>query len=188
MSDSPKKLPVAILAAAGFVEQQLTDTQKTLFASGRQCGLVSPDSGLVQGWHGDAWGHHFMADASLSDALSADFMAILVIGGSRGVLSLRDNPHAKRFIKAFADAGKPVGAIGDAVSLLALAEVVDGRRVAATTEDSEALREAGAHVDSERVSVDGNLVTSAADGNIRGFLEAFERILEAADAGVDEAA
>ncbi|MFQ5970885.1 MAG: DJ-1/PfpI family protein [Alphaproteobacteria bacterium] len=188
MSDSAKKLPVAILVAAGFAEQQLTDSQKTLFASGRRSSLVSPDGGLVQGWHRDAWGHHFTVDASLSEVLSADFLALLVIGGSRGVLSLRDNPHAKRLIKAFVDAGKSVGAIGDAVSLLASAEVVSGRRVAATTDDNEFLRQAGACVDTGRVSVDENLVTSADDGDTREFLEAFERALDAAAAGVDEAA
>jgi len=42
-----EKLPIAILAAAGFAETTFTDTQKTLLARGRKVKVVSPDGGLV---------------------------------------------------------------------------------------------------------------------------------------------
>ena len=83
-----KKLPIAILAAAGFAELTFTSTQKTLLTKGRAMQVISPDGGLVQGWHADAWGHHFMADGAIGDALAAEAAgccANIVAGaGARG--------------------------------------------------------------------------------------------------------
>ncbi|MEK9661273.1 MAG: DJ-1/PfpI family protein, partial [Alphaproteobacteria bacterium] len=72
---------------------------------------------LVQGWHEEAWGHHFMADENLADMLSADFSGLIVPDGERSNSTLAENPHARRFVKAFVENGKPVLAVADAVSL-----------------------------------------------------------------------
>ena len=46
------------------------------------------DGGLIQGWHDGGWGHHFMADSDLSEALSADYSALVVPAGSRSTATL----------------------------------------------------------------------------------------------------
>lgn len=180
-------LPIAILAAAGFEETTFTDFQKALLVAGRVARVVTPDGGLVQGWHEDGWGHHFMADENLSDVLSADFSGLIVPNGARGNTTLAANPHARRFIKAFVDTGKPVLTVADAVSLLQVAEVAASRRVTGPESERETLSTAGAEwvADEAIVTHDNVVTTTEQTGNaarLQAFLDLFdnEEVQEAA--------
>src|SRR3546814_4592100 len=90
---------VAILVANGFEELEMTEPQRALLGAGATLKLVSPEQGLVNGWHGKAWGHYFPIDTQISEALAADFDALLVPGGKRGIEKLAQNPHTKRLLK-----------------------------------------------------------------------------------------
>lgn len=173
-------LPVAIAAAAGFAEQTLTDVQKALIAAGKKFHVICPDGGLVQGWHDGAWGHHFMADDKLADVLSADYAALILPDGANSAKTLVGDPHAKRLIKAFTEGGKPVLAVGEAVGLLAAAEMAAARRVSAPEDLQDLLGQAGAEVAAETaVTIDGNLITAAARDGLTDALEAFFGKLDA---------
>jgi putative intracellular protease/amidase len=154
---------VAILVANGFEEVDMTEPQRALLAAGTVPKLISPEQGLVNGWHGKAWGHYFPIDSSLSTALAADFDALLIPGGERGVEKLAGNPHTKRFIRGFMDGGKPVAAIGHAPILLIGAERANGRMLACSTPVRVALEAAGARISEEPIAVDGNLITARSD-------------------------
>ncbi|MEK9726287.1 MAG: DJ-1/PfpI family protein [Rhodospirillaceae bacterium] len=168
------KLPIAILAAAGFEETTFTDFQKALLAAGHAAKVVTPDGGLVQGWHEEAWGHHFMADENLADMLSADFSGLIVPDGERSNSTLAENPHARRFVKAFVENGKPVLAVADAVSLLAIAEVAAGRRVTGPEAQRDALSKAGAEWTVDEVIVTNeNIVTTGEQASNAARLDAF---------------
>lgn len=185
MTDS--KLPIAILAAAGFEETTFTDFQKALLAAGHAVKVVTPDGGLVQGWHEAAWGHHFMADENLADVLSADFSGLIVPDGQRSNQTLKANPHARRFVKAFVDTGKPVLAVADAVELLAASEVAAARRVTGPEAQRETLSQAGANwVADEVIVTNENVVTTTEDSGNTARLEAFLALF--ADTEVQEAA
>ena len=186
MRNTPNTLPVALVVASGFDERQFAETQRYLLAAELSATVVSVDGGLVQGWHQGMWGHHFMADESLSDVLSADFQALLVVGGARSVAAMTDNPHAMRFVRAFVQAAKPVGAIGEAVSLLAAAEVVAGRRVTSAAESRAALEAAGA-VWSETPVTDGMLLTADNDVVMHAFLDDLVGLIAQADAAMEAA-
>jgi protease I len=155
--------PIAILVADGFEERQLTDTQKKLLELSQASKVIGAEGNLVHGWHEGTWGHHFMADVSLADTLSADFSALLVPDGTQSTAALSRNPHAKRLIKAFVDTGKPTALIGHAVTLLHEAGVAAGRKVAAAAAAREQLAASGATVVDEPVARDGGLMT-AQDG------------------------
>lgn len=111
-------LKVAILAANGFDQQDFTETQKLLNAAGAGVKVVSPDQGLVNGWEGTGWGHHFPVDQQLATALGADFDMLVVPGGQRSMDKLKTTAHTKRIVNSFMSAGKKVVMFGDAVSLL----------------------------------------------------------------------
>lgn len=152
---------VAILVASGFEEVQMTEPQRALLEAGATLKLVSPDQGLVNGWHGVAWGHYFPVDVAISEALAADFDALLVPGGNRGLEKLRENPHAKRLIKGFVDGGKPVAALSHAAILLASGERAQGRTVARVNDTVDALLgAAGATHQDEALVIDRTLLTS----------------------------
>lgn len=188
MALDPKHQPIAMIVAAGFVEEQFTATQKRLLAAEMDFQVLSPDGGLVQGWHDGAWGHHFMADDKLADVLSADFRAVIVPGGERAVAALEANPHGARLIKAFIDAGKPVCVAGPVVKLLATAEVAAGRRIAADGEAAEALTTAGATIGEDAIVTDGTLITARDDADFGAVLTALIAQIHAAEDAVEEAA
>lgn len=169
-----KSLPIAILVAAGFAETTFTDTQKALIAAGRKMTVISPDNGLVQGWHEGAWGHHFMADAELAEVLASDYSALILPDGKNSADTLAENPHTKRLISAFLDSDKQVLAVGDAVSLLVSSGLAAARRVAGPETLAEELNRAGAQfVPEETVVIDGTLITSNGQAGNRELIETF---------------
>jgi protease I len=121
MSKPLSGVKIAILAANGFNQQNLTDTQKSTTAAGAALKIICPDQGLVNGWEGQGWGHHFAVDQVLSTALGADFDMLAVLGGSRSIEKLKTTAHTKRVINSFMTSGKPVVMFEDAVDLLAFA-------------------------------------------------------------------
>lgn len=154
---------VAILVANGFEEIEMTEPQRALLAAGAKPKLISPEQGLVNGWHGKAWGHYFPIDAALSNALAADFDALLIPGGERGIEKLAGGAHTRRFIKGFMDGGKLVAAIGHAPMLLVGGERAAGRTVSCSPAVAEALEAAGAKIVEEPMVIDGNLITARSD-------------------------
>ncbi len=170
--------PIAIVAASGFVEQSLTNTQKALTATNLPFHVITPEGALIQGWHENAWGHHFMADEKLADVISADYCGLILLDGSNSADSLTGNAHAKRLVKAFMDSGKPVLAIEDAIRILIAAGTVSGRRIAAPEAlRSDLTRDSAELVESESLVTDGALVTATAEASKTARLEAFLRLL-----------
>jgi protease I len=169
-----EKLAIAIIAAAGFAETTFTDTQKTLLAQGRKVKVISPDGGLVQGWHDGAWGHHFMADEDIAESLAADYAGLILPDGKNSADTLIENVHTKRLISAFMDAEQPVLVVGDALRLLVPAGVVAARQIAGAAELDEEVARAGAElVADQNLVTDGNLITATSDSNSAARLEAF---------------
>jgi protease I len=174
-----EKLPIAILAAAGFAETTFTDTQKLLLAQGRKFKVISPDGGLVQGWHDGAWGHHFMADEDIADSLAADYAGLILPDGKNSADTLIENVHTKRLIAAFIDAEAPVLVVGDALRLLVPAGVVAARRIANAPEAEDELARAGADlVADENLVVDGTLITTTTETSNPSRIEAFLASME----------
>lgn len=163
---SENTLPIAIVTAAGFIEHTLTNTQKTLIAENLPYHVVTPEGALVQGWHENAWGHHFMADKKLADVISADYCGLILLDGPNAADSLTENAHAKRLVKAFMDGGKPTLAINDGTRVLAAAEAITGRRIAAAEALQTHLTDTGAElIESEDLVTDGALVTATTEAN-----------------------
>lgn len=168
---------VAILVASGFEELEMTEPQRALLQAGAQVKVVSSDQAIVNGWHGDAWGHYFTIDVPLSNALAADFDAVIVPGGSRSVDKLLSLAHTARFLRGFLDGGKPVALGGLAGGLLATVDRAKGRNIAATPETTDALVEAGATLVEEPVAIDGNLVTASTTAEAEAFKDATVKLL-----------
>lgn len=122
MSKPLQGLKIALLVANGFDETDMTHVQRRLVASGATLKIVSSENGLVNSWVGTGWGHHFPTDGNVSTVLAADFDALYVPGGSRSIGKLKENAHARRIVRGFFDAQKPIMMLGCAVELLAAAE------------------------------------------------------------------
>jgi protease I len=162
---------VAILVANGFEETEMTEPQRALLKVGAALKVISPEQGLVNGWHGRAWGHYFPVDKQIAEVLAADFDMLLLPGGERSVGKLAQNPHTRRIVGSFMDGGKPVAAIDDAIGILAAAQKLKGRTVTAPEALRETVEQAGAVWSEDAVTVDKTLVTARGNDDLTAFVE-----------------
>jgi protease I len=109
--DTLNGLRVAILAADGFEQSELIEPRKALDEAGAETTVISPKQGSIRGWNHKEWGGEVGVDESLKGADPKDYDALLLPGGVMNPDSLRMDPGAVAFVKAFFDAGKPVAAI-----------------------------------------------------------------------------
>ena len=89
---------------------ELTEPRKALDEAGAETRVVSPKSDRVRGWKFTDWGDEVRVDEPLDQAKPEDFDALLLPGGVMNPDSLRMQPKAVAFAKAFFEAGKPVAA------------------------------------------------------------------------------
>jgi protease I len=166
---------IAILVANGFEEVEMTEPQRALLKAGAKPKVISPEQGLVNGWHGAAWGHYFPTDRHVGEVLAADFDLLVLPGGDRSVAKLAGNPHTRRIISSFVDAGKGIVAFGKGVELLALAERIKGRTVTGADSARAALEAAGAKWSDDAVVQDRVLLTAKSNENMADLIDAMLR-------------
>ncbi len=168
-NDSLQGKRVAILAANGFEQAELLEPRKALDAAGAKTSVVSPESGSVKGWSEKEWGKSVPVDVPLSSAKAEQFDALLLPGGVMNPDTLRMNPDAVKFVKAFVDAGKPVAAICHGPWTLVEADAVRGRKLTSWPSLKTDIRNAGGTWTDEEVVVDRGLVTSRKPADIPAF-------------------
>jgi protease I len=160
---------VAILTADGFEESELLKPRAALETAGAETVIVSPKQDAVKSWTGDGFGESIAVDVHVSKADAAGFDALLLPGGVINPDKLRIEPDAIKFVRAFFDAGKPVGAICHGPQTLIEAGVVDGRRLTSYASIKTDLINAGADWVDEEVVCDQGLVTSRKPDDIPAF-------------------
>src|SRR6195256_3633588 len=162
-------LNVAILVADGFEEVEFTEPRKALDQAGADTNVVSPKADRVRSWNFTDWGSDFPVDGPLEEADPDGFDALLLPGGVFNPDTLRIQPKAVAFVKAFFDDAKPVAAICHGPWTVIETGAARGRRMTSWPSLKTDLKNAGAHwVDQETV-VDGNLVTSRKPDDIPAF-------------------
>ena len=162
---------VAILATDGFEQSELFEPKKALEEAGATVSIVSLESGEIKGWNHTNWGASVDVDLTIDEANAEDFDALQLPGGVMNPDKLRINEQAVNFIKAFFDAGKPVGAICHAPWTLIEAGVVRGRTVTSWASLRTDLENAGATWVDREVVTDNGLVTSRKPDDIPAFNE-----------------
>jgi len=167
---------IAILVANGFEETEMTEPQRALLKLGATLKTISPEQGLVNGWHGKSWGHYFPVDRQVGDVLGADFDMLLVPGGERSAAKLQQSAHTRRIIGHFLDAGKPLAAIDQGVSLLAIPGKLKNRTVSADEAAAEELKAAGAVVSEEAIVTAGSLITARSVEQLGDFVSEVLRV------------
>jgi protease I len=171
-SDRLQGRKVAVLATDGFEQVELEKPVQALRDAGAEVEVVSPQGGEIQGFNHFDKGRMTPVDRRLADADDADYDALVLPGGVINPDQLRLVPDAIDFIRAFVDAGKPIGAICHGPWTLINAEAVEGRRMTSWPSLEVDLRNAGAEWVDEEVVVDRGLVTSRNPGDLPAFCAA----------------
>jgi protease I len=164
-------LKVAILAADGFEQSELFEPKKALEAAGAATHIVSLESGEIKGWNEKDWGESIAVDVTIENADIVDYDALVLPGGVMNPDKLRMNERAVAFVRAFFDAGKPVGAICHAPWTLIEAGVVRGKTMTSWLSLKTDLENAGAKWVDQSVVTDNGLVTSRNPQDIPAFNE-----------------
>ena len=185
MSDtSLNGLAVAILATDGFEQSELESPLKALTDAGATVHIVSLKAGEITGWDEKDWGDSVSVDKTLADASASDYAALVLPGGQMNPDLLRVDADAVAFVKAFAEAGKPIGAICHAPWLIIEAGLAEGRHMTSYPSIRTDLKNAGANVKDEEVVVcphgDFTLITSRDPDDLPAFNAALVETFAAA--------
>jgi protease I len=162
---------VAVLAADGFEEVELTKPREALDDAGAKTTVVSLKSGKIQGMNHADKGETVAVDLTLKEAKPQDFDALMIPGGLMNPDTLRSTDEALDFVRHFFREGKPVAAICHASWVLIDAGVIRGRTVTSWPAIKTDVRNAGGNWVDEEVVIDNGLVTSRKPDDIPAFNE-----------------
>jgi len=162
-------LRVAILATDGFEQSELLEPRKALDKAGATTEVVAPKDGRIRGWNHSKWGKEVEVDQELEQADPRSYDALVLPGGVMNPDTLRMNPAAVAFVRAFVDADKPVAAICHGPWTLIEAGGTQGHRMTSWPSLKTDLSNAGAEWVDEEVVVDGKLVTSRKPDDLPAF-------------------
>ncbi|HEX3172749.1 MAG TPA: type 1 glutamine amidotransferase domain-containing protein [Solirubrobacterales bacterium] len=170
MSDQLQGKRIAILVANEGVEQvELTSPLDALHNAGADVSLLAPEEGEIQAFNHLDKRDTFTPDKTVGQASPDDYDGLVLPGGVANPDQLRTDTDAVQFVRAFFEAGKPVGAICHAPWTLINAGVVDGRTLTSWPSLQTDLRNAGAEWVDEEVHVDQGLVTSRKPDDLDAF-------------------
>ncbi len=161
---------VAILAADGVEQIELTEPRRAVQEAGATTELLSISTGEIQAMNGDIdKADRFAVDRAVADASPGDFDALILPGGTMNPDNLRVDEGAVGFVREFFKTGKPVGVICHGPWTLIEAGVAEGRTLTSYPSIRTDLRNAGAHVVDEEVVTDQGLVSSRSPDDLPAF-------------------
>lgn len=166
---------VAVLAADGFEQVEVTQPVKALRSHGADVEIVSLRMGSIQGMNLLVPGKRIGVDHTVFAADPEAYDALLIPGGFVSPDLLRQNEDALEFVRAFDAAGKPIAAICHGPWLLVSARVVAGRRLTSWPGIRDDVRNAGGIWSDESVVHDGNWISSRGPHDLPQFNRALVR-------------
>jgi protease I len=160
---------IAFLATDGVEQVELIEPRKAVEAEGAEVDLISLEKGKFQGFEHLDKGETFTADMAAKDADAEDYDGLVLPGGVANPDFLRSDEDAVRFVRAFFEAKKPVGAICHGPWTVVEADVLKGRTLTSWPSLKTDIRNAGATWVDEEVHVDQGFVTSRKPDDLPAF-------------------
>lgn len=167
---------IAVLAADGFEEIELTGPVWYFKALGAQVDIVAPKFNPAPARYGlstpEMAKNHIMAiqylnpvgwikvDRTADQIRVEDYDAVFIPGGAWNPDNLRYDKDVIRFVQDFNKSGKLIAAICHAPVVLASADILKGKKLTGYWNIQVDLKNAGGEVLKQPVVVDGNLITS----------------------------
>jgi protease I len=162
---------IAFLATHGVEQVELTEPRNAVEAEGAEAELISIEEGQIQGFEHLDKADKFDVDRAVKDTDASDYDGLVLPGGVANPDFLRTDEDATAFVRAFFEAGKPVGVICHGPWTLIDAGVVDGLKVTSWPSLRTDLKNAGANWVDEEVVVDRGLTSSRKPDDLPAFCE-----------------
>lgn len=172
MGKKLKGLRVAVLAADGFEQVELTRPVKKLKREGALVEIISLRPGAIRGMNLLYPGKKVDVDTTLREVKGADYDALLLPGGFINPDILRQSELALEFVRDFERLGRPIAVICHGPWLLASADVVRGRRITSWPGIRDDLHNAGGIWEDAPVVRDGTWVSSRGPHDLLEFVPA----------------
>ena len=144
-----------VVAPKDFRDEEFFEPKKIFSEAGAE--VVVSSKGVLEAT--GLLGGKTRVDKDFSEVKATDFDAVLFVGGG-GAEVYFDEPLALNLAKTAFAAGKVVGAICIAPTILANADVLVGRQATAFPLEKDALEAKGATYTGEPVTVDGKIITA----------------------------
>jgi protease I len=170
MADELKGKKIAFCTANEGIEQiELTRPWEAVREAGAEAELIAPEEGQAQAFNHLDKADRFDVDRTFADADAADYDGLVLPGGVANPDALRMVPEAVSFIRAFFEAGKPVGVICHGPWTLVEADVLKERTITSWPSLKTDIRNAGGNWVDEEVHVDAGLVSSRKPDDLDAF-------------------
>lgn len=179
MSDTVKGLRVAVLAADGFEQVELTKPLKALQRAGAVAEVISLRKGQIKGMNHLAPGRKIKVDRVIEEAEPGLYDALLLPGGLINPDLLRQNESVRTFVRAFETAGKPIAVICHGPWVLVSAGLVAGRRLTSWPAIKDDITNAGGIWEDAAVVRDGNWISSRGPQDLPAFEQAMLELFSA---------
>lgn len=164
---------VAIFLAEGFEEVEALTTVDLLRRADIKVDMVSiSNEKVVEGAHGIT----VIADQRIKEIYFTSYDALTLPGGMPGTLNLEACEILSEALKEHSEKGKLVTAICAAPSVLGRLGLLNGKRACCYPGFEDRLE--GASVSTEKVEVDGNVITSRGLGSAIDFGLAMIKVLK----------
>ena len=166
---------VAVLAADGFEQVELTVPVKRLRHLGAQVEILSLRPGRIRGMNGPVPGKRIKVDRTVYSARPEQFDALFLPGGYISPDALRQNERVLEFVRAFDATGKPIAFICHAAWILISAGLVDGRKLTSWPGIRPDVENAGGEWRDKAIVQQGNWVSSRGPEDLPRFRRALAR-------------
>lgn len=153
-----------IIAPVNFRDEELFDTREEIEKAGLTTVIASLHKGECQG----AGGKTAMAEISLEEVNSADYEAVVFVGGF-GTQVYFENPTVLEIAKSFASQGKLTSAICIAPVILGKAGLLVNKKATVYETEAGTLQALGANYTGSTVSKDGLFITGNGPASSREF-------------------
>jgi protease I len=160
---------IAFLATDGVEEVEYVQPREAVEKAGAEVDLVSIKQGSIQAFNHLDRSETYDVDVVAAKADPDRYDGLVLPGGVANPDFLRTDADAVRFVRAFFDTHKPVGAICHGPWTLIEAGVVEGRTVTSWPSLRTDLANAGATWVDEECFVDSGLVTSRKPDDLPAF-------------------
>ncbi len=167
-----RKIAVVVPLADGFEEIEAVTIIDVLRRAGQDVAAVGLKAGPVTGAHEIT----LTTDCMIDEVDAASVKMIVLPGGIPGATNLRDDARVQKLIKSCAERGAFTAAICAAPIALAKAGVHAGKSMTSYPGFEDELK--GARLATDRVVVDGKVVTSRGPGTALEFALTLVRLLK----------
>ncbi|WP_311524877.1 type 1 glutamine amidotransferase domain-containing protein [uncultured Corynebacterium sp.] len=156
---------IAILATDGFEDSELTSPKEAVEQAGATTKVVSTETGEIEGKKGAK----VAVDVTTADSKAADYDALILPGGTLNADTIRVDSDAVALVKAFKDAGKPIGVICHGGWIMTDADILTDVKITSVANVKTDLVNAGAQWVDEEVVIDSGVISSRTPDDLPAF-------------------